>query len=69
MIRRKPFRHPCWGWCGQRLLGILENQKLIGEISADFSPTLHCRRPWFTRNMVVGLVCRHDRDYFWETRR
>lgn len=57
-------QHPCWGWCAQKLLGIIDNLKLCEEIPQDAEYDLRS---------AIGLVyvpagalqftCQHGRVY------
>jgi hypothetical protein len=57
-------QHPCWRWCGQRILGIVENGKLLGEIPQDAEFDVRSAvGPTYVPAGALQLTCQHDRLY------
>lgn len=58
-------RHACFGWCGERIIGVTMNRRLNQRSTyyEDIRTELSCRRP-----LLMGpghtLICQHGRLYF-----
>lgn len=55
----------CYDYCAGRIRGILENKKLLGEISEDFDveiKPLNKRFHFIPPNTYV-MTCEHGRDF------
>jgi hypothetical protein len=58
-------RHKCWRWCGQRLIGIVENQRTVGRWEEGKDVAVSCRRP--SRRLGpndLRVTCQHQRVYW-----
>lgn len=57
-------RHVCWQWCGERLLGIVENEKVLGQVAADAEFDIRSAiGPVYVPAGAVELRCQHGRTY------
>jgi hypothetical protein len=62
-------RHLCWNWCGQRLLGIVENGKLLGEIPQDAEFDIRSAIGLaYVPAGALQLTCQHGRLYILDQR-
>jgi hypothetical protein len=59
-------RHPCFNWCGQRLIGIAQAGARQGELPEIARFRMTCRRPRKPGPECHTFRCQHQRDYFIE---
>lgn len=57
-------KHPCAGWCGERLRGVVANVRLRENLP-ELEVEIRCRRPFMPREAAwLTLECEHGRLYF-----
>lgn len=63
-ITHRNARHECWGWCGQQLLGIVDNLKLRGELPPEAEiEVISVIGLMFIPGGTYTAKCRHGRTY------
>jgi hypothetical protein len=63
-VTHRTARHPCWGWCAQRLYGIVDNLKLRGELPAEAEiEVISIIGLMYVPAGTYTATCQHRREY------
>lgn len=58
------LQHPCASWCAARLYGIVETQKLLGNLPENFKVEVtSVSGAVYPPAGAIVLTCLHDRKY------